>query len=197
MWLKINNKFLIITSLCAIVVTDCWQAYSYHIASRSKDKDIPIKAFAKILDEEILKNNDSELSPVNIYFLTLIWVLPGENENIPQYLLPGNSSLHLCTAKRGETSCCLEMVGLLLHITMLGRGYIWLIWVYLKFTLTDMIIKWEITWSWRQTMDKRNCCKWCVMRGVKSLSNFYCEGYNAWIWNYGHGEDQNRKLWSE
>ena len=65
-WLTHCGFFRIITSAFGICVTDCWNAYRYHIDHRNHHKNIGIVKFASILAKDCLNNTFTKQPPSNV-----------------------------------------------------------------------------------------------------------------------------------
>ena len=70
-WLTHCGFFRIITTIFGICVTDCWNAYRYHIDHRNPHKDRGICKFAAIVAKDCLNNSFSKDPPSNVASLSI------------------------------------------------------------------------------------------------------------------------------
>ena len=71
------HDIYITTTIFGMVVNDLCNSYHYRTINRYKERNLGISVFLKLLDEEMLNNLESKISPYGVYRnLPFLGVLP-------------------------------------------------------------------------------------------------------------------------
>ena len=172
-----------------MTVVDSYKAYKHHLPNRNPEKNLPVRAFANLLAQELLQNDEHDLSPDDISNLPFLGSLPvGDSEPFssdrPQDPLPGNGgSFHLDRLPReiemtelGSVSGVSSDIGQNKHTMKMYPP---------KLTKDGV----------RRTV--RNRCRLCYKKGKECLSRYYCQECDACFCADGSGTDGSRKCWSD